>query len=352
MNPCKRSFSFEHWYMFYFYDVQLWERKRKPDEEASYTTLVSRLGRMSQNGLGATSSSLLSTDDQIIEVAGRITELAEVSTHDHVFSFPKSHFARPDITITVLQEYWFLLDQSSLSLASASNASAKGILSEEVLDSIRGYTSWLPFNPELNSVAKLYLNHGLAGAVCSLSPAPFCCSKALYAEWKPPTVRKNGFRLKTDSAERRRGRLKAIRDGSEGNHDDDGDNNEDQDIESIILFESKDQEAELEADMQLLDEQELEEAIRMHKMIYVDRNVFLHRLYVGLDMHFGNRTSLHAALADFLPETRAALVQPTQGRVRELGEARRASMQRSLRAAEDALVSGMPSFHWAEVYRI
>ena len=64
--------------MFYFYDLQLWERKRKPDEQASYTTLIARAGKQSANGLGSTSSSLANANAQIVEVANRITELAEV----------------------------------------------------------------------------------------------------------------------------------------------------------------------------------------------------------------------------------------------------------------------------------
>jgi hypothetical protein len=220
---------------------------------------------------------------------------------------------------------------------------AKEKLSEEALEKIRGYTSWLPFNPELNSVARLYLNHGLAGAVCSLSPAPFCCSRVLYREWKSPIMKRVGVKVKSTSANDRRRR----REGVEEDQEMDGD-----DAESFIVFENKDQEAELMKDLKRLDEQKLEEAIRMHKIVYVDKHAFLHRLYVGLDTHFGNRSTLHDLLADFLPETKAAMTQPTMGRARELAEARQASLQRSLQAAENAQALGMPQFHWAAVYRL
>jgi hypothetical protein len=79
MNPVKRGFSFEQWYMFYFYDIQLWERKRSQSEQRVHTSLVARLNRSTNiNSLGATLSSAMNSEMQVIEVIRRVTEVAKV----------------------------------------------------------------------------------------------------------------------------------------------------------------------------------------------------------------------------------------------------------------------------------
>jgi hypothetical protein len=123
-------------------------------------------------------------------------------------------------------------------------------------------------------------------------------------------------------------------------------------VSSSIYFDSQQQQAEAMLDLDGLDERKLEEAISMHRTVYVDKHAFLHRLYVGLDMHFGSRPYLHQSLAAFLPETHQALTLPTNNRGQKLLQAWRQSMQNSIKAAENAAALGMPAFHWARVYRL
>ena len=81
MNPVKRTFTFEQWYMFYFHDLQLWERKKKVSKQSTGipTNLVARLNdRVASNSLGSTLSGVDDPNSQVIEIASRVTELAQV----------------------------------------------------------------------------------------------------------------------------------------------------------------------------------------------------------------------------------------------------------------------------------
>ena len=83
MNPVKRTFSFEHWYIVYFHDIQLWERKHDTggasDDQASiYSNLVATTRRIARSSLGTTMSSLGSNDAQVIEVIERVVDMAKV----------------------------------------------------------------------------------------------------------------------------------------------------------------------------------------------------------------------------------------------------------------------------------
>jgi hypothetical protein len=78
LNPIKHPYSFEHWYMFYFYDVQLWERKLGPEQVSVYSNLAPSQGRSSLSSLGSTVSSIQNTDMQVLEVVNRVAELAKV----------------------------------------------------------------------------------------------------------------------------------------------------------------------------------------------------------------------------------------------------------------------------------
>ncbi len=76
LNAVKHPFAFEHWYMFYFFDVQLWERKRKADDTPIYLNLMTRKGQVAQGNLGTVLNG--TTDTQIIEIVKRVTSLAKV----------------------------------------------------------------------------------------------------------------------------------------------------------------------------------------------------------------------------------------------------------------------------------
>jgi hypothetical protein len=94
MNPAKREYSFEQWYMFYFYDLQIWEKMQKPDDYDNddgrgMPIILSNLNMsslslrsyMSGSSLGATVSSMMdhsAADGQVAEVARRIAQLAKV----------------------------------------------------------------------------------------------------------------------------------------------------------------------------------------------------------------------------------------------------------------------------------
>jgi len=82
MNPVKRAFTFDQWYMFYFHDMQLWEKK-KMGGEGSPSTVFTNLSftgnRIVRNSLGSTlSSSLDDADSQVMEVASRVIDVAKV----------------------------------------------------------------------------------------------------------------------------------------------------------------------------------------------------------------------------------------------------------------------------------
>ena len=84
MNPVKRTFTFEYWYIVYFHDIQLWEMKHRTGSASSdpviYSNLVATNRHMARSSsLGATmSSSQDGNDAQVIEVIDRIISLAKV----------------------------------------------------------------------------------------------------------------------------------------------------------------------------------------------------------------------------------------------------------------------------------
>ena len=157
-------------------------------------------------------------------------------------------------------------------------------MSDAVCQQIRSYVDWLPIHPELNSVSRLYLAQGVAvGAVNYIAPAPFCCSRKLYSRWipaqKPMESKQGGRRIRSAAGP------KLLTLGEEG-----GDYDE-QDGQLVLSL----------ADASQLDQE------TSQSMVYVDKHVLLHRLYVGMDMNLGSNYSLHTLMASFLPETTAAL---------------------------------------------
>lgn len=98
---------------------------------------------------------------------------------------------------------------------------------------------------------------------------------------------------------------------------------------------------------------EMMKAIRLQHMQYIDRHVFLHRLYVGLDRCFHTRSNLHNILNDFLPLLCTLMEKSMNQTTKEnMKQAWLKAMKESSTAAEDADVLKVPSFHWARVYRI
>jgi hypothetical protein len=74
-----------------------------------------------------------------------------------------------------VQDYWFLLDHHRLVLWNLQPDRLPAGDAKQITD----YMNWMPWNPFLNEVAEVYLRYGIAGAVCSIAPAPLCCSKKL-----------------------------------------------------------------------------------------------------------------------------------------------------------------------------
>lgn len=153
MNPAKREYSFEQWYMFYFYDLQIWEKVMEHEVYGDERPILTNLGistlfpsrYTSGSSLGATLSSTVSSgfgsssESQVAEVARRVGQLA--------------------------RQYWFLLDHHAMTHArrweaennardgSSRSSSSKLHLAKAILQ----YVNWLPMNPETNSVARLYM---------------------------------------------------------------------------------------------------------------------------------------------------------------------------------------------------
>jgi hypothetical protein len=63
-------------------------------------------------------------------------------------------------------------------------------------------------------------------------------------------------------------------------------------------------------DLKSLNAKKIEQAILSQRKIYVDKHVFLHRFYVGLNMQQSMSRLVSKTLDDFLPITRAMLTRP------------------------------------------
>lgn len=77
----KRPFPFEQWYMFYFNDVHLWERRHSSslNKPPSYTQLICPMGGLAKSSLfSMTMHEMLNPDAQVLEIAGKLTDLAKV----------------------------------------------------------------------------------------------------------------------------------------------------------------------------------------------------------------------------------------------------------------------------------
>ena len=104
-------------------------------------------------------------------------------------------------------------------------------------------------------------------------------------------------------------------------------------------------------DLKSLNAKKIEQAILSQRKIYVDKHVFLHRFYVGLNMQQSMSRLVSKTLDDFLPITKAILTRPSD-RAQALFEAWKQSMQDLRDADEDAYNLKVPAFHWARVFRI
>ena len=203
---------------------------------------------------------------------------------------------------------------------------------------------------------------GVAGAVCSMLPAPLCCSRLLYF-----TSESRGLLQAKAAVSRSRRRrsnnnrlLLAGGDAAaaavaEGEDDDDDAVQDEED--SLIYFEDGDRmDMSVYVDLSRVGVKKIEEAISGQKRLYVDKHVLMHRLYVGLSSQMLMSTAIHRMLEDYLPITHYALLRPTLGgaeqRGAQLAAAWAKAMQDSRAAADEADLLMVPSFHWARIYRI
>ena len=78
MNPARRPYSFEQWYMFYFSDLQLWERRHtdRGYSMPTYTNLLTRMDRVSP--CNPAMDDIHQADERVVEVVSRLTDLAKV----------------------------------------------------------------------------------------------------------------------------------------------------------------------------------------------------------------------------------------------------------------------------------
>ena len=138
--------SFEHWYMLYFNDLQLWERLYSSEEDKQpYTALLARLGPRSDE-------------------SNHLPPMHNFSSSTGIPKFGDS-LMLPDILerITLLAiQHWYALDIYNLSKRDSQEMSKKH----------KDYHDWLPWK---KFIRMDQLKSFLSRASASLAPAPFCC---------------------------------------------------------------------------------------------------------------------------------------------------------------------------------
>ena len=203
-----RDLSFEHWYMFYFNDLQLWERQQVAQAmgRSSGTPLTNLSDRLARN-VGERNESQHSFNNSagmptygeqtsVVEIINRVADLAK--------------------------EHWYVLD---IHLASRNALDRKKVAQH------REYHQWLPWKHDVNRTVYMVTRNPAA----RLAPAPFCCI--------------------TDDEFFRQ------------NYD-----------ESVTLQKP------------------------YSRSFTIPLSMFFHRMYVNMDMHFGNRKDLHKMLAMYQPD--------------------------------------------------
>lgn len=258
------------------------------------------------------------------------------------------------------------------------------------------YVSWLPMNPEVNSVARLHLKHGMAGSLCCIADAPMCCSRNLFlSHTKPISIISNPIVRGRNRSSGDAGDESIFRNVYINGSNGDGNVQEDEALQGVDMSRYVDV-----LSAQLSNDRLDKAKLLIKKAVYVDKHVLLHRLYVGIDSQFGTASTLHKLLSDFLPATRYilhqiyvtefalsnsctdivfanvlckcdksnhaypeshahecryALSKPVareEAEMQEINSWLDAVMQLSSAAEEMAVRNGMPSFHWARVYRM
>lgn len=269
-----------------------------------------------------------------------------------------------------MQEYWFILDCERLSAATSSGSNIPLGMDDASVQAIRQYVGWLPLNPELNSVARLYLRQGLAGSLCCIADAPMCCSRVLFLSYRKPLgVRSVPIAARKNASVRRSRRGNGDGSGepeSEGPASDDSDKEDSAELFRRIYLNQQGDTADVAIPAGLLADSlarasngSLLRQLLSSNAVYVDKHVLLHRLYVGISTQFGTAGTLHKLFAEFLPATRYAIVERKRGGTDNGDESEEGfsewlsrSMQQSLSAGEAAESAGIPNFHWLKVYRM
>lgn len=254
----------------------------------------------------------------------------------------------PLTNITVWQEYWFLFDQYSLE---ESRFASSGKLPASTVTLIRRYVDWLPIHPDLNSVARCYLSQGVPWSVCMVAPAPFCCSRRTYAEWmnvKDAAYGNLAVKAPLDPKKYMRPRIKDVDGPAIG--DIDADSSDDSGNDELFYVEDYG----VNMPVSLVVTKYLSENIQP-KMLYVDKHVLLHRLFVGMHVSFGsNNPSLNLLMSQFLPETSAALLGimqlPTSVGMALIEDWKQLA-SRAEQAAQKAAEDSIPSFIMGGAYR-
>ncbi len=219
---------------------------------------------------------------------------------------------------------------------------------------ITDYMNWMPWNPFLNQVAEVYLRYGIAGAVCSIAPAPLCCSKKLTGWLR--TVGRRQQRIKVKEA---RGALEEEEEAAEelqSTTDDEEEGQDSEDDEFVMGGSGAAAEPNngmdnevgfvnaLFEDVHVVRVTQLEQARIYCTPIHVPIDLFLHRLHVGLHWHFPTRKGLRSLLRIHLPKTHACLqwANVDVDKVKRLLQLR---IQQSRDAAVNAARNGVASFH-------
>ena len=144
---------------------------------------------------------------------------------------------------------------------------------------MRAYVNWLPMNPSINTVGKLLVTQGLVRVLCNVLLPPFCCSRTLYF------VAGGGGGGGIGGGSQRRMRI-SRRDDSDEDEAEDRDEGNDA---PIYLADGNNVDLATTYDVRAVNPARLEEELARRSLMYVDKHVFMHRLYIGLDQCFGTR---------------------------------------------------------------
>ena len=248
MNPVKSTISFNQWYIIYYSDLQVWETAQR-----SWSSSVTDLTKptvqpyLASGGggsnLGVTASGTGDQDDLVAEVATRIAQIPKVFCPSGLFG---SHEMYKALTFRLGMQLYPFLFNHRLIRDSQHLQQRSAAASDQDWASFERYLNFIPLNPSMNSVGRMYATYGLAGVVCLLQPAPMCCSRKMV-------VAQRGAKADVDAGD---------------------------DADSV-------------------DPRLLRGVVSSASMLHIDRRTFVHRLCTGLELHFPVSSNVRDLISKF-----------------------------------------------------